>query len=82
MANGVEHILKSFSNGVEDNDFKTFFKKKKDVYWDKTSEMKNISVESLLAKAKTKYNLLKAQRTWGAAFQEMENITALGAWLE
>ena len=60
MANAVEHILKEFSDGVKDNDFKKYFKKKKDDYWDETTEMKNISVKSLLAKAKTKYDLLKA----------------------
>ena len=44
--------------------------------------MKNISVESLLAKAKTKYDLLKAQGTWGAASKEMENIIALCAHIQ
>ena len=45
MANGVKHIL------VNDNDFKTYFKNKKDDYWDKIAEMKNISVESFFLKA-------------------------------
>ena len=71
------HILKAISNGVKDNDFKTYFKKKKDDYWDKMADIKNISVESLPVKAKTKYVLLKAQGKWGAASKEMENIIAL-----
>ena len=63
MANAIKHILEAFSNGVKDHDFKTYFKKKKDDYWDETAEMKNISVEFLLAKAETKYVLLQAHGT-------------------
>ena len=70
IANAVEHILATFSNGVKNNDFKTYFKKKKDGYWDEMAEIKNVSVESLLTKAKTKFDLLKAQVTWGAASKE------------
>ena len=54
-----------------------YFKRKKDDYWNEMAEMKNISVESLLAKAKTKYDLLKTQGKLGAASKEMENIIAL-----
>ena len=81
MADEVEHILEAFSKGVKDNDFKTYFKKKKDDYWDEMAEMKNISVESLLVKEKTRYDLLKDQGTCGAASKEMENIITLHAQL-
>ena len=81
MANAVEHILEAFSNGVEDNDFKIYFKKK-DNYWDEMAQMKNYSVESMLAKEKTKYDLLMVQGTQIAASREMENIIALWAQLE
>ena len=79
MADAVEHILKAFRNGVKENDFKIYFKKETDDYWDEMAEMKNILVEALLAKAKTKYDLLKAQGTWGATSKKMKNFIALCA---
>ena len=36
----------------------------------------------LVGKSKTKYDLLKAQGTWGAASKEMENIMVLHAQIE
>ena len=40
MANAIKHILEAINNGVENNDIKNYFKKKKNDYWDEMEKMK------------------------------------------
>ena len=74
MSDAVEHILMTFAKAIDDDNFKKYFKQKQDDYWDETDEMKAITVEALIAKAKTKFDLLKAQKTWGTLSQEIQDI--------
>ena len=44
-----------------------YFKDMLDDFWDETNEMKGISMEIILAKAKVKYDLIMSQQKWGAS---------------
>ena len=62
--------------------FSKYFSKKLDDYWDETPEMHNISVEALLKKAKSKFDLIKSQDEWGALSQEAQDIIALKSMVD
>ena len=57
--------------------FSEYFSKKLDDYRNETPEMHNISVEALLKKAKSKFDLIRSQDEWGALSQEAQYIIAL-----
>ena len=74
-------IMKAYI-AFSDVKFSEYFSKKLDDYWDETPEMHNISVESLLKKAKSKFDLIRSQDEWGALSQEAQGIIALKSKVE
>ena len=80
-SDAVQPILKMLATKIPDANFTKYFTQKESDYWDETAEMKGISVEDLLKKAKAKYDLLKSQGTWGVLSQEQQDIIALKAEL-
>ena len=78
MDDAPQIILEMFSK-AKDTVFAKYFTDKLNDFWDETNEMKNISVETILAKAKVKYDLIKSQQKWGALSEEAEAIIALSA---
>ena len=59
MDDAPQIILEMFSH-AKDTNFAKDFKDKLDDFWDETDEMKGISVETIMAKAKVKYDLIKS----------------------
>lgn len=78
MDDAPQIILEMFSK-ANDNVFAKYFNNKLNDFWDQTDEMREISVENILAKAKVKYDLIKSQQKWGALSEEAEAIIALSA---
>ena len=64
VPNASTAIMKAYI-ASPDVKFSEYFSKKLDEYWDETPEMHNISVEALLKKAKSKFDLIKSQDEWG-----------------
>ncbi len=67
MDDASQIILKMFSH-AKDTNFAKYFKDKLDNFWDETNEMKGISVETIMAKAKVKYDLIKSQQKSGGHY--------------
>ena len=78
MDDAPQIILEMFSQ-AKDTVFAKYFADKLNDFWDETEEMKGASVETILAKAKVKYDLLKSQQKWGSLSEEAEAIIALSA---
>ena len=71
-----------FATNILDAEFTRYFNQTDNDYCDETSVMKDITLERLLKKAKTKYDLICSQGAWGTLSQEAQDIIALQAKLK